>query len=190
MRNCDDVIDTPRCRIEPSLADYAWTDTPSATTWTNWLYVLYPALSKGKNRTINFSRYGGLGNHRTPTGFSGDTKRRWDTLEYQVYFTPRASNVGFGWWSHDIGGFDGDFVDTDWYGHEFVYLRTWGGTDDFPTPRRGAETPHQRPLSRLHSTFMEFMLTCVFPMTHNDEGIRKSQNCSCVGCSSGPSLRL
>jgi len=124
VRNCDDVIDTPRCRIEPSLADYAWTDTPSATTWTNWLYVLYPALSKGKNRTINFSRYGGLGNHRTPTGFSGDTKRRWDTLEYQVYFTPRASNVGFGWWSHDIGGFVGDFVDTDWYGHEFVYLRT------------------------------------------------------------------
>ena len=53
--------------------------------------------------------------HRTPTGFSGDTMRKWDTLEYEVYFTPRASNVGFGWWSHDIGGFSGDFIDDEWH---------------------------------------------------------------------------
>ena len=60
-------------------------------------------------------RYGGLGNHRTPTGFSGDTLRKWSTLEYEIWFTPRASNVGFGWWSHDIGGFSGSFVDADWH---------------------------------------------------------------------------
>jgi hypothetical protein len=85
-------------RLEPTNVDVVWTDTPKATTWTNWLYVRYP-MKKG-NRTINFSRYGGLGNHRTPTGFSGDTLRKWDTLEYEIYMTPRASNVGFGWWSH------------------------------------------------------------------------------------------
>lgn len=97
---CKSVRDfhTTICCAEPTCVDIAWTDTPKATTWTNWLYVRYP-MKKG-NRTINFSRYGGLGNHRTPTGFSGDTRRAWDTLEYEIFMTPRASNVGFGWWSH------------------------------------------------------------------------------------------
>jgi hypothetical protein len=60
---------------------------------------------------VNFSRFGGLGQHRTPIGFSGDTARKWDTLAYQTYFTPHAANVGFGWWSHDIGGFSASPVD-------------------------------------------------------------------------------
>jgi len=84
-------------------ADYSWTDSPEVTTFTNELYVRYPG-TKRKKRSINFSRYGGLGQHRTPIGFSGDTHRQWDTLTYQTYFTPRAANVAFGWWSHDIGG--------------------------------------------------------------------------------------
>eukprot|EP00039_Didymoeca_costata_P004017 m.70990 g.70990 ORF g.70990 m.70990 type:complete len:948 (+) comp12190_c0_seq1:86-2929(+) len=100
--------------IETTLVDIAWTDTPQATTWTNWLYVLYPAKRKNK-RTINFSRYGGIGDHRKPTGFSGDTLRKWDTLAYEVWMTPRASNVGFGWWSHDIGGFSGGPIDSSWH---------------------------------------------------------------------------
>eukprot|EP01052_Picozoa_sp_SAG31_P038532 SAG31_NODE_5169_length_2702_cov_1.711103_5_plen_222_part_00 len=85
-----------RYMIEPISADYQWTDSPQVTTFTNELYVRYPGTKKGK-RTINFSRYGGLGNHRTPVGFSGDTLRKWDTLAYQTYFTSRAANVGFGW---------------------------------------------------------------------------------------------
>ena len=100
--------------IAATFVDVSWTDTPQATSWTNWLYVRYPMLQN--KRTINFSRYGGLGNHRTPSGFSGDTARKWDTLEFEVYFTPRASNVGFGWWSHDIGGFSGVYyVDKQWH---------------------------------------------------------------------------
>ena len=90
-------------------ADIAWTDTPKATTWSNYLYTRYPALRKGK-RTINFSRYGGVGDQRSPCGFSGDTLRKWDTLRYEVWMTPRASNIGFGWWSHDIGGFSGGYL--------------------------------------------------------------------------------
>ena len=86
--------------------DYQWTDTPEATTFTNELFVRYPGTKK-KKRTVNFSRYGGLGQHRTPIGFSGDTERQWGTLAYQTYFTSRAANVAFGWWSHDIGGFAG-----------------------------------------------------------------------------------
>jgi len=28
----------------------------------------------------------------------------WWSLDFQVYFTLKATNVGFGYWSHDIGG--------------------------------------------------------------------------------------
>ncbi|HZU86220.1 MAG TPA: TIM-barrel domain-containing protein [Anaerolineaceae bacterium] len=58
----------------------------------------------GHKRPFVFSRWGGLGNHRYPIGFSGDTFIRWRTLAYQPYFTATAANVAYGWWSHDIGG--------------------------------------------------------------------------------------
>lgn len=50
------------------------------------------------------SRYCGPGAQRYPVGFSGDTHMDWEFLRYMPYFTATASNVGFGWWSHDIGG--------------------------------------------------------------------------------------
>ena len=46
--------------IEPIGADYQWTDSPEVTSFTNELYVRYPGTKK-KKRSINFSRYGGLG---------------------------------------------------------------------------------------------------------------------------------
>ena len=53
---------------------------------------------------LTFSRYAGLGSHRYPIGFSGDSHMTWDSLQFQPYFTSYASNVGYGLWSHDIGG--------------------------------------------------------------------------------------
>lgn len=50
------------------------------------------------------SRYSGVGAHRYPVGFSGDTYVTWNTVRYLPYFTATASNVGYTWWSHDIGG--------------------------------------------------------------------------------------
>lgn len=50
------------------------------------------------------SRYAGVGAHRYPLGFSGDTDISWETLRYLPYFTLTASNIGYTWWSHDIGG--------------------------------------------------------------------------------------
>ena len=55
-------------------------------------------------RPFIFSRWGGLGNHRYPIGFSGDTHVSWDSLAFQPFFTATAANVNYGWWSHDIGG--------------------------------------------------------------------------------------
>ncbi len=71
-----------------------------------WLLNHYHFMDNcrgGKNGLI-LSRYAGLGSHRYPLGFSGDTVVCWKSLRFQPYFTALASNAGYSWWSHDIGG--------------------------------------------------------------------------------------
>ena len=71
-----------------------------------WALNHYHFLDNAKNHAepLILSRYAGVGSHRYPLGFSGDTTISWKTLEYLPYFTATASNIGYGWWSHDIGG--------------------------------------------------------------------------------------
>lgn len=71
-----------------------------------WMLNHYHYLDSARNgkRPMTFSRYAGPGSHRYPLGFSGDTHTTWDSLDFQPYFTNTASNIGYGWWSHDIGG--------------------------------------------------------------------------------------
>ncbi len=64
----------------------------------------YKDQEKRNKRPMIFSRYAGPGSHRYPIGFSGDTVCSWKSLAFQPYFTSTASNIGYGWWSHDIGG--------------------------------------------------------------------------------------
>lgn len=71
--------------------------------WLNHLHF-YDLGRDGRKRPFVFSRWGGMGNHRYPIGFSGDTGISWKSLAYQPYFTATAANVGYGWWSHDLGG--------------------------------------------------------------------------------------
>jgi len=66
-------------------------------------------------RSFAFSRWGGLGSHRYPIGFSGDTVVSWRSLDFQVHFTATAANVAFGWWSHDIGGHMDGIEDPELY---------------------------------------------------------------------------
>ena len=61
------------------------------------------SLATGRTPLI-LSRFGGPGSHRYPVGFSGDTCITWASLAFQPYFTATAANIGYGWWSHDIGG--------------------------------------------------------------------------------------
>lgn len=68
----------------------------------NHLHVL--DISRNGKRPMFFSRYCGIGAHRYPIGFSGDTIVTWESLKFQPYFTATASNIGYSWWSHDIGG--------------------------------------------------------------------------------------
>jgi len=79
------------------------------TFWLNHVFYTDMKLQE-KGRPMIFHRWGGLGNHRYQIGFSGDAHTNFPTLAFQPYFTSTASNVGYGYWSHDIGGHhqDGD----------------------------------------------------------------------------------
>ena len=71
------------------------------TFWLNHVFFNDKKL-QAKNRPFIFHRWGGLGNHRYPIGFSGDSEATFSSLAFQPYFTATASNVGYGYWSHDI----------------------------------------------------------------------------------------
>lgn len=70
-----------------------------------WLLNHYHYLDINReNNGIILSRFSGIGSQRYPLGFSGDTIVCWNSLKLQPYFTITSSNVGYTWWSHDIGG--------------------------------------------------------------------------------------
>lgn len=76
------------------------------TYWLNYVFFTNPNMWKKRNlRPMILHRWGGLGNHRYQIGFSGDVRVSWESLAFQPYFTSMAANVGFGYWSHDVGGF-------------------------------------------------------------------------------------
>ena len=58
---------------------------------------LKPGNRKHNDRPYIFGRWGGLGGHRYPVGFAGDTAVKWRVLRYETFFSPTSSNVGFMW---------------------------------------------------------------------------------------------
>lgn len=71
-----------------------------------WALNHYHTLDNGLNHQypLVMSRYCKVGSHRYPFGFSGDTVTTWESLDYLPKFTNRSTNIGYTWWSHDIGG--------------------------------------------------------------------------------------
>lgn len=98
--------------LEEEGVDFWWMDwqqgTRSKLEGLDPLWALnhfhYIDNARDGKRPMIFSRYSGFGSQRYPIGFSGDTHITWESLDFQPYFTVSASNVGYGWWSHDIGG--------------------------------------------------------------------------------------
>jgi alpha-glucosidase (family GH31 glycosyl hydrolase) len=90
------------------------------TWWLN--YIFFSDQQREGKRALLFHRWGGLGNHRYQIGFSGDTVSVWESLAFQPYFTATAANVGYAYWSHDIGGHLPGVIDPE------LYLRwiQWG----------------------------------------------------------------
>ena len=94
-------------------ADYVKSDIESIKPLWMLNHMHYLASQRNGGRGMIFSRYSGYGSQRYPIGFSGDTLITWASLKFQPYFTATASNVGYGWWSHDIGGHMGGYRDDE-----------------------------------------------------------------------------
>ena len=127
--------------LEREGVDFWWIDWQQGTTskmegldplWILNHFHFLDSAWKG-TRPLTFSRYAEVGSHRYPVGFSGDTTITWKSLEYQPYFTNTASNIGYGWWSHDIGG------------------HMWGERDD-ELAARWVQYGALSPINRLHSS--------------------------------------
>ncbi|MGX7198575.1 glycoside hydrolase family 31 protein [Enterococcus nangangensis] len=97
--------------LEKQGVDFWWIDWQQGTSTSQagldplWLLNHYHyQASTEKGEPLILSRYAGPGSHRYPVGFSGDTFITWASLQFQPYFTATAANIGYTWWSHDIGG--------------------------------------------------------------------------------------
>ncbi|HEX6880159.1 MAG TPA: TIM-barrel domain-containing protein, partial [Terriglobales bacterium] len=109
--------------LEKQGVDFFWLDWQqehettlpglNPTWWLN--YVHTSDMERRGKRPLIFHRWGGLGNHRYEIGFSGDTISVWESLAFQPYFTATAANVGYGYWSHDIGGHMPGVVEPELY---------------------------------------------------------------------------
>lgn len=76
----------------------------SETFWCNHVFFNDMKANRPDRRPVIFHRWGGLGSHRYQIGFSGDTWATFPTLAFEPYFTASASNVGYAYWGHDLGG--------------------------------------------------------------------------------------
>ena len=132
--------------LEEEGVDFWWIDWQQGTKTKIpgldplWALNHYHTLDSDRadKRPLILSRYCGLGSHRYPLGFSGDTICSWKSLDFQPYFTNTAANAGYTWWSHDIGGHMHGVQDDE------LYLR-WLQYGVFS------------PINRLHSSNSDFM---------------------------------
>lgn len=157
MENYFDVLHHP---YEEDGVDFWWMDWQQGTSYW-WIHeenkdgklkdereVLDPLwmlnhlhiadIKRNGKRPMFFSRFSGPGSQRYPVGFSGDTFVTWQSLDFQPYFTSAASNIGYSWWSHDIGGHG------DGYRDDNLMIR-WIQFGVFS------------PINRLHSTCNDFI---------------------------------
>lgn len=130
MENLFNIVLRP---LEKAGVDFWWLDWQqwkesktlpglNNTWWLNYCFFSDMQRQQGR-RPLLFHRWGGLGNHRYQVGFSGDTYISWKSLDFQPCFTATASNVLYGYWSHDIGGHkfsdlvpkDKQFIDPELY---------------------------------------------------------------------------
>lgn len=143
LKNYFDILHHP---LEDEGVDFWWMDWQQGNTThipgldPLWMLNHYHYIDSDRNnkRPLIFSRYSGPGSHRYPIGFSGDTFISWESLDFQAYFTAAASNIGYGWWSHDIGGH-------------------MAGVRDEELTCRWIQYGVFSPINRLHSTSSRFL---------------------------------
>ena len=143
----DAYFDIVQRQLQKNGMDFVWTDWQSGPyskipgidpLWVLNHYTFLDNKVKNPHEPVLFSRFAGPGSHRYPVGFSGDAVVTWESLDFQPEFTATASNVGYGWWSHDIGGHIGGYKSDE-------LMARWAQSGVFS------------PIMRLHSTANRWM---------------------------------
>jgi len=134
-----------------------------ASTYMHSAAIRYGA--DAANRPVVMPRWAGLGQQRYCCGFSGDTRSSWTTLRAEVNVTKTAANVGFAYWSHDIGGFDGnpgDELYARWaqFGAVSPIYRSHGASVDSPRrPWLFKTLPEIKQAMQLRATLVPLLYT-------------------------------
>lgn len=99
-------------------------------------FRFYNYTGSGERGLIH-SRWGGLGNHRYFSGFGGDVRNNFASLDFMVYFTSTAANVLFSWGHEMMIASDDDsrmayevFVRTMQFGAMSPVFTSWGNRDE------------------------------------------------------------
>ncbi|WP_421732678.1 TIM-barrel domain-containing protein [Cellulomonas sp.] len=176
----DAYFDVLHRGLERDGVDFWWLDWQSgphsrvAGIDPLWMLNHFHFLDNARDgrRPLTFSRYAGPGSHRYPVGFSGDTVISWASLAFQPYFTATASNIGYGWWSHDIGGhmFGGkdDELATRWLqlGVFSPILRLHSGSNPFTAKEPWTFEPAARAVMTEHLRLRHRLLPYLHTMNH------------------------
>ncbi|KAF2253828.1 glycoside hydrolase family 31 protein [Trematosphaeria pertusa] len=128
----DAYFDIVHHQHEARGVDFWWVDWQQGNTskipGVDPLWVLnhfhFLDIGRGRQRPLILSRFGGPGAQRYQVGFSGDAIITWNSLHFQPEFTSTASNIGYGWWSNDIGGHTHGYKD-DELTARWVQLGCW-----------------------------------------------------------------
>ncbi|KQR12346.1 glycoside hydrolase family 31 protein [Cellulomonas sp. Leaf334] len=176
----DAYFDVLHRGLEADGVDFWWLDWQSgphsrvAGIDPLWMLNHFHFLDSARDgrRPLTFSRYAGPGSHRYPVGFSGDTVISWASLAFQPYFTATASNIGYGWWSHDVGGhmFGGkdDELATRWVqlGVFSPILRLHSGANPFTTKEPWTFEPAAQAVMTEHLRLRHRLVPYLHTMNH------------------------
>lgn len=123
---------------------------------------------------MTFSRYAGPSSSRYPVGFSGDTVMTWESLDFQPYFTNTATNIGYSWWSHDIGGHARGIWDDElqvrWlqYGVFSPILRLHSGNNPFMLKEPWNFPPRERAIFRSFMRLRHQLIPYLYTMNYRN----------------------
>ena len=98
--------------------DVVWYDGSPKLSMHNWYTQLYnqavfEAIEEtyGKGKTCLFARSATVGGQQQPVHWGGDCESTFNGMAQSLRAGLSLTSSGFGFWSHDIGGFEGAFPD-------------------------------------------------------------------------------
>ncbi|KFI64227.1 alpha-xylosidase [Bifidobacterium cuniculi] len=98
--------------------DVTWFDGSPADTMHNWYTQLYnetvfEAIAEvyGVGQACVFARSATVGGQKFPVHWGGDCESTFNGMAQSLRAGLSLTSSGFGFWSHDIGGFEGAFPD-------------------------------------------------------------------------------